>query len=176
MALVIKHKDACSPVCFFLITISLVKMKATTIFAAGILMSGPLALAGDLCLSSACTLAPPGQGAACGWYQMWSPGVDVCGPGTQEISTGEAEDLEEYLTNTGGVILDDICGESVILQWNDGRPELYILDVEGGMSWTIGADNVQDTDQATDCNYSGTDCGNAGPIFKRWFWPDLPIC
>ncbi|KAL4884388.1 hypothetical protein BJY04DRAFT_215358 [Aspergillus karnatakaensis] len=152
-------------------------MKATILSAIGtLLVSAPLALAGDLCLSSACTLAPPGQGGSCGWYQMWSPGVNVCGPGTQEIRTGAADSLEQYLTEQGGVILDDICGHMVGLSWVDGRPELYVIDVGGGMSWNIGAENVANTDRATDCNYSGTDCGNSGPIFKEWFWPDLPIC
>ncbi|KAL4951090.1 hypothetical protein BDW69DRAFT_186711 [Aspergillus filifer] len=152
-------------------------MKTSTLLTTGTLLaSAPLALAGDLCLSSACTLAVPDQGPACGWYQMWSPGVDVCGAGTHEIRTGEAADLEEWLTNNGGVVLPDICGSQVGLSWIDGRPEISIIDVEGGMTWNIPADYVKDTDQANDCNYSGTDCGNSGPIFKEWFWPDLPIC
>lgn len=61
-------------------------MKSTTFLATGtLLVTAPFALAGDLCLSAACTLAPPDQGPACGWWQMWSPGVDVCGPGTKEL-------------------------------------------------------------------------------------------
>ncbi|KAL4886564.1 hypothetical protein BJY04DRAFT_213325 [Aspergillus karnatakaensis] len=145
-------------------------MTSTAILAA--LATAPFALAGDLCLSAACTLAPPDQGPACGWWQMWSPGVDVCGPGTQELNLGS--DLEDYLVNNGPINLDDICGEQVLLTWTDGAPELYMIDVEAGMSWNIKADNIQGS--STVCHYSGTDCGNAGPIFSRWYWPDLPIC
>ncbi|KAL4878057.1 hypothetical protein BJY04DRAFT_221414 [Aspergillus karnatakaensis] len=145
----------------------------TTILGA-LLATVPLALAGDLCLSEACTLAPPDQGASCGWYQMWSPGVDVCGPGTAEIRTGTYTDLEDLLTNTGPRILNDICGHTVALSWGDGVPHLDYVDVEGGSSWNQAAEDIGGS--STVCHYSGTDCGNAGPIFSKYYWPNLPIC
>ncbi|CEN61714.1 hypothetical protein ASPCAL08364 [Aspergillus calidoustus] len=149
-------------------------MKTTATFLATALLGSAVpALAGDLCLSSACTLAVPDQGPACGWYQMWSPGVEVCGPGTQAIRTSEHDDLEDYLTAVGPRILNDICGHTVALSWGDGAPVLDYVDVEGGTSWYQAAQNIEGE---TTCNYSGTDCGNAGPIFSNWYWPDLPIC
>ncbi|KAL4876288.1 hypothetical protein BJY04DRAFT_231752 [Aspergillus karnatakaensis] len=116
-------------------------MKTTAILAT-VLAAAPAVLAGDLCLSAACTLAPPDQGAACGWYQMWSPGVDVCGPGTAEIRTGTYDTLEELLTATGPRILNDICGHMVALSWSDGAPVLDYVDVEGGSSWYQAAQNI----------------------------------
>jgi hypothetical protein len=87
--------------------------------------------------------------------------------------TGEHDDLEDYLTAVGPRILNDICGHTVALSWGDGVPVLDYVDVEGGTSWYQAAQNIEGE---TTCNYSGTDCGNAGPIFSNWYWPDLPIC
>ncbi|KAL4915014.1 hypothetical protein BDW62DRAFT_204103 [Aspergillus aurantiobrunneus] len=94
-----------------------------------------------------------------------------CGP--QALITGEYADLEEYLTAVGVQNLPDICGHQVALSWSDGAPVLDYVDVEGGTSWYQAAQNIK---SETTCNYSGTDCGNAGPIFSNWYWPDLPIC
>ncbi|RDW86045.1 uncharacterized protein DSM5745_02687 [Aspergillus mulundensis] len=148
-------------------------MKTTTLTSTFLALTSNT-LAGHLCLSSACTLAPPDQGPACGWWQMWAPGNEVCGSGSKEMNPPNPLSLEEWLTETPQ-ILDDICGEMVGLSWGDGAPVLDIVDVEGGMSWSIAAEDIEDQDTAV-CDYSGTDCGNAGPVFGRWYWPDLPIC
>lgn len=72
------------------------------------------------------------------------------------------------------MILDDICGVTVGLSWGDGAPVLDYVNVEENYSWDFPADNIQG--ESTVCHYSGTDCGNAGPIFSRWYWPDIGIC
>ncbi|KAL4947551.1 hypothetical protein BDW69DRAFT_204276 [Aspergillus filifer] len=104
-------------------------MKSITYLTGSVLALAPLALAGDLCLSAACTLAPPDQGPACGWC----------------LGT----DLEDYLVNNGPINLDDICGEMVLLTWTDGAPELYMIDVEAGLSWNIKAENIQGSTAGT---------------------------
>ncbi|KAI9163797.1 hypothetical protein HJFPF1_05424 [Paramyrothecium foliicola] len=137
--------------------------------SAGVLLAAmPFAQAGHLCLSQACIHALPDKGESCGSYQMWAPGREVCGAGSYELGT-----LEEAIGD--GIYIEDICGEQVGLAWADGRPELVYVDVEGGMSYNIPAENIEGTDNDV-CTYSGFDCWEVAAFFGRWYWPDIPLC